>query len=68
LEELKNETDFGAAEVGESCVVKSGGVEAGDLHFAGGGEVHRAAQVEQRCLAAAAAAEERRHRSGFAFE
>ena len=31
------------------------------MHFAGGGEIHRAAQVEQSGLTAAAAAEQRGH-------
>ena len=58
LKRLENETDFFAAEPCEAGVVQSGRLDAVEEYPAGGGEIHRAGEIEQSGFAAAAAPDE----------
>jgi hypothetical protein len=57
LEELKNEPDFVAAELGEAGVAQGGSEFAGETHLSCSREIHRAAEIEQGGFAASAATE-----------
>ena len=57
MEELKNEPDFVAAELGEAGVAQGGSEFAGETHLSCSREIHGAAEIEQRGFAASAAAE-----------
>ena len=58
LEELKNEPDFVAAKLGEAGVAQGGSQFAGETHLSCSREIHGATEIEQRGLAASAAAEQ----------
>jgi len=59
LERLEDEADLAAPQPGQLSVIQAPGRDTVDAHLARGGLIHGAGQVEQRGLAATAAADQR---------